>query len=1175
MAAGKKKNSKAKKTEAVEPPPAASASSGQEGEETAKTEAVSELPPPAASIAASSGQVAEETAASSLVVVVGAGLSGLCAAHAALQVPGSRVLLLEAERSLGGAGGRAEASRAVEGWPEDESTLGDLDCQAAKWLAATFGVSRGEGGMPPGVVALRRLTEELESEARKSERLQIVTGALVSKLLLAASGDCCGCIYSLRGCGEVSVHGVVILCCGGFAGDNSQDSLLAQHRPDLLRLPSALGAGSAAGAVGLNLAAKAGARLEGLGRICVHPTALVRPGEDQGLLRRRPLAARALRLAGGVLLSEAGERLCKELGADAEVACEIWKCSGPVRLVLDEGVTGEAEWHRARCEDLGFLRHYPSRAGLARDMGVPLPKLEKALGSRGRHVAGHEVLVPNGCAAGHEPSSSSSEVPAAEVSPGLWVALVSPAVYCLAGTAAASAAAGGAGRDTTDCRVVEQDLCTPCTPISSQTLSETPTGTTDTDICAAMARRRFEKLLQSNLTAASLQNALATAHLADGDLLEATGSSEVEVSVYCRLPLTLQLTCSGDKDAPRQPESQEKGPFAYATLLYGSTAEYFLGALVLGWSLQANGCLEQFWNLRKVDYLKGSQTLYDDYDASRFKAAVFTKLHALSCTDYAKILMMDNDMLVRGNLDELFNLLFAVGLFARCKCAGPAAVGPCRRGAMEPDSPNILQDFESAIDSLEKSVEQSEATRAVVVEQSEAEKGDASLGLREGTFLSSQSLMHQKSFLRAQATAGAIEGTCQKPDEREAVRFSLPLTSDSSRSILSGSSPARPSSTSIVRGLRELRYEVIHSHDHVLGILDEELVKAKQFEGEMAALRAENLSLRENLQAGHVAGYNIPSNKSDKKRPDLRIETGKSMVGTSRSGLKAVSSKASVSEDADSCMLPGPAKVRLALQFADGDPEEFLPNQDPESPSPDLRRSKSSFTDAGGRSIPTRNNSSKSRKSWIPDNNSRSVKEYHTSKGKKNDDAVPPYHLTRDERTSALIEGTEATEKGVLTGVNPEYAKMMARQALKANSFYVIDVLKTEGVFQYIVRHPMFERVTMAVIALNALWMAIDAEYNSADVITMAEPQFQVAENMFCAYFFSELLLRFMAYTTARSILSDSWFLFDLLLVVMMVLETWLLPLIMIMSGNSGQGVMGGQASVLRAGRLLRILRTA
>ncbi|OLQ09880.1 Pentatricopeptide repeat-containing protein, chloroplastic [Symbiodinium microadriaticum] len=35
---------------------------------------------------------------------------------------------------------------------------------------------------------------------------------------------------------------------------------------------------------------------------------------------------------------------------------------------------------------------------------------------------------------------------------------------------------------------------------------------------------------------------------------------------------------------------------------------------------------------------------------------VFTKLQALSCTDFDKVLMMDLDMLVRGNLDELFYL---------------------------------------------------------------------------------------------------------------------------------------------------------------------------------------------------------------------------------------------------------------------------------------------------------------------------------------------------------------------------------------------------------------------------------------------------------------------------------------------------------------------------------------
>jgi len=35
---------------------------------------------------------------------------------------------------------------------------------------------------------------------------------------------------------------------------------------------------------------------------------------------------------------------------------------------------------------------------------------------------------------------------------------------------------------------------------------------------------------------------------------------------------------------------------------------------------------------------------------------VFTKLQALSCTDYAKVLMLDLDMLVRSNIDELFSL---------------------------------------------------------------------------------------------------------------------------------------------------------------------------------------------------------------------------------------------------------------------------------------------------------------------------------------------------------------------------------------------------------------------------------------------------------------------------------------------------------------------------------------
>merc|ERR1719401_2417127 len=79
--------------------------------------------------------------------------------------------------------------------------------------------------------------------------------------------------------------------------------------------------------------------------------------------------------------------------------------------------------------------------------------------------------------------------------------------------------------------------------------------------------------------------------------------------------------------------------YAYATLLYGDKVEYFLGALVTGWSLKATGTkkdllllhtddvpteflelLAQFWILREVEYLEGSPKMYKNYSSSRFKA---------------------------------------------------------------------------------------------------------------------------------------------------------------------------------------------------------------------------------------------------------------------------------------------------------------------------------------------------------------------------------------------------------------------------------------------------------------------------------------------------------------------------------------------------------------------------
>mmetsp|Transcript_78712 Transcript_78712/g.248810 ORF Transcript_78712/g.248810 Transcript_78712/m.248810 type:complete len:392 (+) Transcript_78712:809-1984(+) len=153
---------------------------------------------------------------------------------------------------------------------------------------------------------------------------------------------------------------------------------------------------------------------------------------------------------------------------------------------------------------------------------------------------------------------------------------------------------------------------------------------------------------------------------------------EVPVScVHCRSPLPLWIGRCGPGDAEAEGHAgaaEPEGRFAYATLLYGAKTEYFLGALVTGWSLKATGTsidllllhtvdvpapflkvLSRHWILRQVDYLEGSAKLYKNYSSSRFKA-VFTKLQALGCTDYAKVLMLDLDMLVRKSLDDLFSL---------------------------------------------------------------------------------------------------------------------------------------------------------------------------------------------------------------------------------------------------------------------------------------------------------------------------------------------------------------------------------------------------------------------------------------------------------------------------------------------------------------------------------------
>mmetsp|Transcript_110899 Transcript_110899/g.313707 ORF Transcript_110899/g.313707 Transcript_110899/m.313707 type:complete len:620 (-) Transcript_110899:81-1940(-) len=117
-----------------------------------------------------------------------------------------------------------------------------------------------------------------------------------------------------------------------------------------------------------------------------------------------------------------------------------------------------------------------------------------------------------------------------------------------------------------------------------------------------------------------------------------------------------------------------------------------------------------------------------------------------------------------------------------------------------------------------------------------------------------------------------------------------------------------------------------------------------------------------------------------------------------------------------------------------------------------------------------------------------------------------------------------------------------------------------------------FEYVTIGVIVLNALCIGWDTDYTARfgkdDNLYKGPVYFAVIECFFCAYFSTEMVIRFVGYRIKWHCLFDAWFVFDSLLVTMMLLETLILPFL-----SSGGGV--SQLSILRLLRLLRVTRMA
>lgn len=134
--------------------------------------------------------------------------------------------------------------------------------------------------------------------------------------------------------------------------------------------------------------------------------------------------------------------------------------------------------------------------------------------------------------------------------------------------------------------------------------------------------------------------------------------------------------------------------------------------------------------------------------------------------------------------------------------------------------------------------------------------------------------------------------------------------------------------------------------------------------------------------------------------------------------------------------------------------------------------------------------------------------------------------------------------------------------------------------FAWLEEKAWFQNTTLVVIMINALWIFIDVEWNHTrladdDGKLPLEPGSTVVENLFCAYFFVEVVVRLLAFKRKRYMWKDAWFVFDSILVLFMVIETWIIPIVEALSGGGKGGGALSQFSSLRLLRLLRLTRMA
>jgi flavocytochrome c len=352
------------------------------------------------------------------VIVVGAGLSGLSAAHT-IYLAGGNVVLLDKNNFMGGNSTKATSgingaltrtqvdhqigdsvkqfyddtlkSARDKARPDLIKVLTYKSAAAVEWLMDVFNLDltlvsrlgghsfprthRGHDAKFPGMAITYALMQRFEELAEaEPERVKLVKKAKVTKVNTEGN-RVTGVTYSFGG-EETTLEGPVILATGGYAADFTEDSLLKKWRPDTFDLSTTNGAHATGD--GHKMLMKIGANGIDMDKVQVHPTGLVDPKDPNA--KTKFLAAEALRGEGGILLNNKGQRFCDDLGHRDYVSGKMWeekeKGLWPIRLVLNSKASNVLDFH---------TRHYSGRGLMKKMTGK---ELAKEIGCNPDHLQG-------------------------------------------------------------------------------------------------------------------------------------------------------------------------------------------------------------------------------------------------------------------------------------------------------------------------------------------------------------------------------------------------------------------------------------------------------------------------------------------------------------------------------------------------------------------------------------------------------------------------------------------------------------------------------------------------------------------------------------------------------------------------------------------------------------------